>query len=122
MCDPEELYSQPVDLHTAQFLGLGEPFEAQRTTSKLETPFGSYQVEPGISGQVQVVVPPAAISLGDQFSAQVMKIHFNGTDYEALCRVGEVVLKTRLSQSPQVGDELRLKLDPKRVLMFETKG
>ncbi|MBM3666402.1 MAG: ABC transporter ATP-binding protein [Actinobacteria bacterium] len=61
---PEEVYERPVSRWVAEFLGEAEVLPARAHRGSVECALGSLSADPGLEGQVEVIVRPESLGLG----------------------------------------------------------
>ena len=81
LAPPVELYSAPVDLEVARFVGEGVEFDAEARDGMALTPLGALPVSGAGSGHGVVLVRPEQLTLGgDGTSGRVCAVVFYGHD------------------------------------------
>lgn len=112
LAPPVELYSGPVDLEVARFVGDGVEFRAIARGGVAVTPLGALTVAGDVTGTGVVLVRPEQLVLGrDGVAGRVSAIAFYGHD--AVVQVGldggqQVAVRTAAPVEVQPGDAVRI--------------
>jgi thiamine transport system ATP-binding protein len=123
--EPEALWSHPVDLWTATFLGFGPPVEGVvRAGGSVETPWGDLPIRPGsVEGPVVVAVRPGAVRIASDergaLRARVERVEFRGERRIATVHAGTgPPLQISVDRRIAAGVEVALDVDPDGVLPY----
>lgn len=112
LAPPVELYSGPVDLEVARFVGDGVEFAAEARDGVAVTPLGPLTLAGPATGKGVVLVRPEQLVLGhDGVAGRVSAVVFYGHD--AVVQVGldggqQVSVRTAAPVAVQPGDTVRL--------------
>lgn len=109
---PVDLYSEPVDLEVARFVGAGVELDAEARHGVAETPLGVLSVGDAASGRGVVLVRPEQLTLGASgVPGRVCSVAFYGHDAVVQVEVagGErVAVRTAAPLAVAEGDEVHL--------------
>jgi iron(III) transport system ATP-binding protein len=116
---PEEIYSRPASRWVARFLGEIEVVPGEAADGRVECELGSFSVDQGVHGPVDVLVRPESIAIGlsgpeSAAGAEVVGRRFFGHDQlvELRLRSGRTVRSRRLGfPAWHPGDHVRAWVD-----------
>ena len=111
---PRDCYLRPASPEAAWLLGETNVFDAMLHNGRAATPFGLVFVA-GRNGPVRVMTRPEGLVIGPEGdAARVLEVAFMGaTSLLRVERDGVEALARVAGASPaQVGDEIRIRLDP----------
>ncbi len=116
---PEEVYSRPASRWVASFLGEIEVVPGEAADGRVGCELGSFAVEPGLEGPVDVLVRPESVAIATSgperaASAEVIGRKFYGHDQLVELRLasGQVVRSRRLGfPAWHPGDRVRAWVD-----------
>jgi len=122
---PDEVWRQPVDEWTAQFLGFGPVVDAVRGDGGVALPWGVMPVAVEVAGEpgaVRVVLRPDAVRLdpAGPVAGCVTASVFGGERTELTVDVAGAALRVRVAgrDAPPVGARVRVAIDPDAVLVY----
>ena len=109
---PVELYSTPVDLEVARFVGDGVALDVTAHAGVASTPLGELTLTAGASGQGVVLIRPEQLTLGEAgASGRVSNVVFYGHDAVVQVEMPDgkrVAVRVAAPVSVQAGDDVRL--------------
>jgi iron(III) transport system ATP-binding protein len=111
---PAELYSTPIDLEVARFVGDGVVLDVSARSGMASTPLGDLRLTAGASGDGVVLIRPEQLTLGEAgTSGRVSNVVFYGHD--AVVQVDlpdgqRVAVRMAAPVSVQAGDDVRLRV------------
>jgi len=118
---PEEVWRSPAGEKVARFLGLRNLLPATVAGTGAATPVGTIPVPAGTPpGPARLVVRPAAFRLdaAGTVAGKVAGRLFRGSDYAVEVAVGGLVVDALLPDAPEVGEPIRLAVDPEGVSLL----
>ena len=112
---PVELYSAPVDLEVARFVGDGVVLDVSASSGMASTPLGDLALTAGASGEGVILVRPEQLTLGDVgASGRVSNVVFYGHDAVVQVELPDgqrVAVRVAAPVSVRVGDDVRLRVN-----------
>lgn len=119
---PAELFSRPASLRVARFLGIPNEVAGEvGADGCFRSPLGAFPVRGGPGRAVAVFRPDAVVAAGEQgVGVRVVGTRHRAHRTTLAVRVGEVELEIpgEVAEGAGEGAELRIRLDPARVLVF----
>ena len=118
-----DVWRQPADEWTANFLGFGPAVDGEITADGVSTPWGMFPARvAGEPGAVRVVLRPDAVRVdaGGAVLGRVERCAFAGDHTEITVVAGGTSIPVRVPDSrvPEVGDAVNLAIDDDGVLVF----
>jgi thiamine transport system ATP-binding protein len=123
---PLDLWRRPANEFVARFLGATNVIMAEVVGGVVELPFGSVPVPSLAPGSVTVVLRHDALRPDPEgaVTGRVVRRRFVGDVVAARVRVGPLELDLSLDSepAPTVGQDVRLALDPSRLLILDVSN
>ena len=112
---PVELYSTPVDLEVARFVGDGVVLDVSARSGIATTPLGDLTLTAGATGEGVVLIRPEQLTLGEAgASGRVSNVVFYGHDAVVQVELPDgqrVAVRMAAPVSVQAGDDVRLRVN-----------
>jgi len=112
---PVELYSTPVDLEVARFVGDGVVLDVSARSGMATTPLGDLTLPAGATGEGVVLIRPEQLTLGDAgASGRVSNVVFYGHDAVVQVEMPDgqrVAVRMAAPVSVRAGDDVRLRVN-----------
>jgi iron(III) transport system ATP-binding protein len=120
---PEAVYTAPADRWAATFVGAANFVVGEVADGSVATPLGTFAVDPGLAGRVEVLVRPELLELlpAEAGSARVVGREFRGHDvfYRVLLADGETVFSHRPSnETVALGARVDVRLHDRTPVVF----
>jgi thiamine transport system ATP-binding protein len=118
---PIDLWSRPPDEWTARFLGFHNVAEAKIRSGTADSPWGTLPLRGEPDGQVTLVLRPEALSLSPNgpITGKVAARRFQGDHVRVIVSTAPnqtpLELEVRGGALPELGQEVRVAVDPGRV-------
>jgi thiamine transport system ATP-binding protein len=128
---PSDVWRHPADEWTATFFGFGPVVDAEATANGLATPWGTLPVSASAGraarpGPVHAVLRPdaAQVDPNGPVVGRIAERIFGGDRADLAIESAGARLHTRVPErdAPAVGTEIRLRIDPDAVLVYERES
>jgi len=116
---PSDAYAAPASPEAARLLGEADLIPAMVRDGLAETAFGAVAAPDVPDGNAWLLSRPEVVAVEPGGVAEVTAVRFGGPFVEVSLRAeGQVVRSRSVGQTPQVGDRVGLRFDPRRVRFF----
>ncbi|MGE4322862.1 MAG: ABC transporter ATP-binding protein [Sphingobium sp.] len=119
---PQDCYLRPVTIEAARLLGEAMVLPARVAGGVAHTAFGDIPAPDTGDGEARVMIRPDALRFGagGGVLARVTDVRFGGAYQSVTVAAHDVVLTARITGTapPRVGEQLRVSLDPARVVLY----